>query len=1601
MIFLLLISTFLIPTPQDAQSSPISIFSFQTDPSPVLVGQNFTYSIKVKNLDNKPIYVIPISRESFDPPDSVNIVKDYRPFISVLPEKLDPGEVATVRPHAFFSARRAGEVRIMVYVSWSYSEEYSMENPWYEISETSSFMIYESQQETYKIYFSTEPPDVGSITFSGTTYTSGQSGKYAAGTYQIEANVPKGYVFDGWLFYGTQYGGQPPPIEFEDPESPSTKVIIRGEGTIAAIFKWIVKLRGTIVYDSVNEYEIFVKIDELLLDTSGRLRLGEEVWVYNPAYNWQPRWVKEGDKVEVYGLGFCMGDPLCSQHGIVIKWPEHYVKKIEGEYPWPMFMHDPQHTGYSKGEGPDVLELLWKYPYSSENWTVFSSPVVADGRVYIIIRDGLLTLDAETGRKLWMSKQEIFSLPGVEGGRVYVVTKNGGLVCLDAYTGEVLWESSVKVPVSWVGVSLTVVDGMVYVNVEGHVYCFNSSNGELLWYKSLGIWSSPIGVSVAFGRAYVIGSSFSYNNVLYCLNASTGDVIWKKELPTTSKWHSIPVLSDGRLYIVKLEVDKEYLICLDAYTGDVIWDGESLGYVFPFATMGQPAVAYGKIYVPMVEIDEKTYGEIGCFDAKTGRLLWKVKLPGSPWHFPPAIADRKVYVFAAPMVVSLDAFTGDLVSKYNITTAWEACAPAIANGKVYVNTVDGVYCLGERASKVDVKFRGTVILVSPDYVDWKIKIEEILLDPIGELKVGEEIFVMAHNETFPNTGKPWVVGEPNVGDHVEVYGEYLSEPTPHVWAHKSYHYIKKIAGESTVLLIGKVLSHNINEEYTTIRVEKLLNCTKLNRIYLKVKDYETNFVEVSNSKCSWEREVEGKEVIVKWDKYYNEFYKISSIPPGTIIEFLGKLLKTGNEIYGQLKISDSIDYFIIPGVYFMVYIKSFTVNHDFDSWDKNYAANVYFKVNVKGVDDDADGSIDEDGEYVRLPTNTDVFRRWMGSVAWEILVHDNELGREIVGPKISDARSNIPYFPVPISIDIEVMDEDPGLDDLMARFPFRISEEELRRNDYKLCLARDSEDGKVRIELCLEPLLLRETGLLHNKQDTLDLELNFKDIKSIEAFNEFNNKRFEEVNLAIIEWDYPDVSIEWQVGRVDIWDCSNGGCEYVLPSVCQVGGKRDYADHASMTSGIIISRIDGKGPAGLGWNTRLMIIKASRNTLGKAIRLAVDEGAKVISLSIGTLEEDPELMPAVAYAINDNVVIVSAAGNDFTSRIDVLNKFKSIIKVAGVTRFVSSINQPKRLEWWWTGAFFSSAPYSNYGKFPTFNLDMELRIDFSSLSTIFNTTSIGCQYQLGVGTSSAAPILASIVALIQGYAKAKYGRYLTINEVYEVLRQASIDLGEPGWDPYYGWGLVDVKKALEVVEKGIPTPIYDITELPKPKSGTLIRMSSSGSQLLLHVVDSRGRILFGFSKNFAEIIAEKGVEHTVTENFTEVFLPFTSGMFRVLIDAGYSHQEVERVNLTIMTIKDDLLLAEWRASSLIERGKILSYNMRLDVERGVNVKEGINGDVNMDGVVDYKDLAMLAASYGRMENELEFNANADFNRDGIIDYKDLAILAANYGGRSS
>jgi len=55
------------------------------------------------------------------------------------------------------------------------------------------------------------------------------------------------------------------------------------------------------------------------------------------------------------------------------------------------------------------------------------------------------------------------------------------------------------------------------------------------------------------------------------------------------------------------------------------------------------------------------------------------------------------------------------------------------------------------------------------------------------------------------------------------------------------------------------------------------------------------------------------------------------------------------------------------------------------------------------------------------------------------------------------------------------------------------------------------------------------------------------------------------------------------------------------------------------------------------------------------------------------------------------------------------------------------------------------------------------------------------------------------------------------------------------------------------------------------------------------------------------------------------------------------------------------------------------------------------GDINGDGIVNYKDLGLLGASYGLKLGDAGFNPNADLNNDGIVNYKDLGILGSHYG----
>jgi parallel beta-helix repeat protein len=318
-------------------------------------------------------------------------------------------------------------------------------------------------------------------------------------------------------------------------------------------------------------------------------------WYYNPLWTYNP-----------YGDFYNM-------------WKE----PTSTRYEWPMFHQNLRHTGYSESPAPTTNKTQWTYTTGDG---VYSSPAVADGKVYVGSLDGkVYCLDALTGAHIWnYTTGQVYSSPAVSDGRVYVGSYMPFKVyCLDAATGAHIWNYTTG---GQIWSSPAVADGKVYVgSLDNKVYCLDAATGAHIWSYTTGymVESSP---AVADGKVYV----GSMDKKVYCLDASTGAYIWN--YTTKSNVRSSPAVADGKLYVGSPD-GKVY--CLDASTGAHVW-------TYTTSTIGggvssSPAVADGKVYVG--SSNNKTY----CLDASTGAHIWSYTTDDGV-QSSPAVADGMVFI---------------------------------------------------------------------------------------------------------------------------------------------------------------------------------------------------------------------------------------------------------------------------------------------------------------------------------------------------------------------------------------------------------------------------------------------------------------------------------------------------------------------------------------------------------------------------------------------------------------------------------------------------------------------------------------------------------------------------------------------------------------------------------------------------------------------------------------------------------------------------------------------------------------------------------------------------------------------------------------------
>jgi outer membrane protein assembly factor BamB len=152
------------------------------------------------------------------------------------------------------------------------------------------------------------------------------------------------------------------------------------------------------------------------------------------------------------------------------------------------------------------------------------SAVVVDGFLYFGSSDGnAYCFDASSGVKVWNYTTwyndagpahgydwgNSVSDPAVAYGCVYVGSSDFDVFCLDASTGEKLWNFSTGGIVNAPSVAGECVFAGSY---DGNLYCLNASSGEKIWQNLAGVYS-PVSISgsagsptIAEGVVYAVGN---------------------------------------------------------------------------------------------------------------------------------------------------------------------------------------------------------------------------------------------------------------------------------------------------------------------------------------------------------------------------------------------------------------------------------------------------------------------------------------------------------------------------------------------------------------------------------------------------------------------------------------------------------------------------------------------------------------------------------------------------------------------------------------------------------------------------------------------------------------------------------------------------------------------------------------------------------------------------------------------------------------------------------------------------------------------------------------------------------------------------------------
>ncbi|MFN4151894.1 MAG: S8 family serine peptidase, partial [Candidatus Sericytochromatia bacterium] len=215
----------------------------------------------------------------------------------------------------------------------------------------------------------------------------------------------------------------------------------------------------------------------------------------------------------------------------------------------------------------------------------------------------------------------------------------------------------------------------------------------------------------------------------------------------------------------------------------------------------------------------------------------------------------------------------------------------------------------------------------------------------------------------------------------------------------------------------------------------------------------------------------------------------------------------------------------------------------------------------------------------------------------------------------------------------------------------------------------------------------------------------------------------------------------------------------------------DPHGHGTHCAGIAAATVNNaKGIVGVSPFSKIMPIKVldssgrgTTSTVAAGVTFAANVlDVKVLSMSLGG-GGSSTLQNAINYALSKDKVIVAAMGNNGNSALSYPAAYNGIIAVGA------------------TDSNDTRASFSQYGNHISVTAP-----GVNILSTFPNNS-----YQNMSGTSMATPAVSGLAALIRSLKPS-----LTASEVKTKIQQNANDLGVAGFDPYYGYGRINLNNTL-------------------------------------------------------------------------------------------------------------------------------------------------------------------------------------------------------------